>query len=77
MSMKLIYVLSPFHLLFLSILYLNSCKINNISSKLGFVGFLMESKCFSKKICKMFPKRELTRCLTARHWEVFFVSSGA
>ena len=41
---KLIYVLSPFHMLFLNILYPNSCKTNNLSSKLGFVGFLMESK---------------------------------
>ena len=44
MSVKLIYVFSPFHMLFLSILYQNSCKTNNISSKLGFAGFLMESK---------------------------------
>ena len=63
MSEKLIYVLSPFHMRFLSILYPNSCKTHNISSKLGFVGFLMESKLFSKKICKIFPKRELTGCL--------------
>ena len=28
----------------LSILYPYSCKTHNISSKLGFVGFLMESK---------------------------------
>ena len=42
MSVKLIYVLSPFHKLFLSILYQNSCKTHNISSKLGFVGFLMK-----------------------------------
>ena len=44
MSVKLIYVLSPFHMLFLSIIYPNSCKTHNISYKLGFVGFLMESK---------------------------------
>ena len=44
MSVKLIYVLSPFHMLFLSILYSNSCKTHKISSKLGFVGFLMEIK---------------------------------
>ena len=41
---ELIYVLSPFHMLFLSILYPNSCKTHNISSKFGFVGFLMKSK---------------------------------
>ena len=44
MSVKPIYVLSPFHMLFLSTLYPNSCKTHNISSKLGFVGFLMERK---------------------------------
>ena len=44
MSVKLIYVLSSFHMLFLSILYSYSYKNHNISSKLGFVGLLMESK---------------------------------
>ena len=44
MSVKLIYVLSSFHMLFLSILYPYSCTTHKISSKLGFVGFLMESK---------------------------------
>ena len=65
MSVKLIYVFSPFHMLFSSILYPNSSKTHKISSKLGFLGFLMESKLFSKKRCKMFPKRELTECLIA------------
>ena len=44
MSAKFIYVLSPFHMLFFNILYPNSCKTHKISSKLGFVGFLMEIK---------------------------------
>ena len=43
MSVKLIYVLSSFHMLLLSILYPYSCKTHNISSKLVFVGLLMES----------------------------------
>ena len=51
----------------LSILYPYSCKTHNISSKLSFAGFLMESKGFSKKRCKMFSKRELTGCLTVRY----------
>ena len=38
-----------FHMIFLSILYPNSCKTHNISSKLGFVRFLMKNKCFGKK----------------------------
>ena len=69
MSVELIYVLSLFHMLFLSILYPNSCKTQKISFKFGFVGFLMESKLFSKKRCKIFSKGELTECLTTRHWE--------
>ena len=40
----------------LSILYPYSCKTHKIPSKLGFAGFLMESKGFSKKICNIFPK---------------------
>ena len=44
MSVKLIYVLSSFPMLFLSILYPYSCKTHKISSKLDFVGPLMESK---------------------------------
>ena len=44
MSVKLIYVLSSFHMLFLGILYPYSCKTHNISSKLGVIGSLMESK---------------------------------
>ena len=42
-SVKLIYVLNSFHMLFLSILYPYLCKTNKISSKLGFVGLLIES----------------------------------
>ena len=52
-----------------NILYPYSYKTHTISSKLGFLGFLMESKWFSKKRCKMFPKRELIECLIARHWK--------
>ena len=44
MSVKLMYVLSPFYMLFFIILYPNSCQTHKISSKLGFAGFLMESK---------------------------------
>ena len=44
MSVKLIYVLSSFHMLFFSILYQYSSKTHNISSELGFLGFLMENK---------------------------------
>ena len=44
MSVKFIYVLNSFHMLFISILYPYSCKNYNISSKLSFLGFLMESK---------------------------------
>ena len=33
---------------FFSILYPNSCKTHKISSKLGFVGFLMKRKGFGK-----------------------------
>ena len=73
MSAKLIYVLSPFHMLFFSILYPYLCKTHNNSSKLGFVGFLMGSKWFSKKICKIFSKRELIGCLTACHLEDEFL----
>ena len=61
MSVKLIYVLNSFHMLFFSILYPNSCKL------IKFPLFLMEIKGFSKKRCKMFPKRELTGCLTVHH----------
>ena len=44
MSVKLIYVLRLFHILFLNILYPNSCKTHKFSFKLGFVGFLMKRK---------------------------------
>ena len=37
LSVKLIFVLSSFHMLFLSIFYSYSCKTHIISSKLGFV----------------------------------------
>ena len=40
----------------LSILYSYSCKAHNISSKLGFAGFLMESKYLVRKYAKCFQK---------------------
>ena len=59
----------------LTILYPYSCKTHNISSKLGFARFLMESKLFRKKRSNIVLKRELTVCLTTCHWEDDFFCS--
>ena len=45
----------------LSILYPHSCKTHKISSKFGFVGFLMESKRFSKKKMQNVSKKGVNR----------------